>query len=98
MNREKNDSIVKCGEIGLPPYIKRKIENHDSENYQTIYSKIQGSISATTAGLHFTDQPIKNFRLKGVLIDYMISHIGLGIFRLKFLSFKTTLYTGSFLR
>lgn len=67
------------GEMPLPPYIKHKLE--DKERYQTVYSKIEGSAAAPTAGLHFTNELLDKIRQKGVNIAYLTLHVGLGTFR-----------------
>jgi S-adenosylmethionine:tRNA ribosyltransferase-isomerase len=63
----------------LPPYIKKKLE--DKERYQTVYSKVEGSSAAPTAGLHFTNELLDEIRKKGVKIAYVTLHVGLGTFR-----------------
>ncbi len=63
----------------LPPYIKEKLE--DKERYQTVYSKINGSSAAPTAGLHFTEDLLQQLKDKGVQIEYVTLHVGLGTFR-----------------
>ncbi|NDK07721.1 tRNA preQ1(34) S-adenosylmethionine ribosyltransferase-isomerase QueA [Candidatus Gracilibacteria bacterium] len=73
------ETIEKIGETPIPPYIKEKLE--DSARYQTVYSKEIGSVAAPTAGLHFTPDLIKNLEDKGVKIEYVILHIGLGTFK-----------------
>ncbi|MEI8143361.1 MAG: tRNA preQ1(34) S-adenosylmethionine ribosyltransferase-isomerase QueA [Candidatus Berkelbacteria bacterium] len=73
--------IEKIGHIPLPPYIKReKDEKEDSERYQTVYSKNIGSVAAPTAGLHFTEKLLSALRAKGVLIQEITLHVGLGTF------------------
>ena len=67
------------GEMPLPPYIKEKLE--DKNRYQTVYSKIEGSAAAPTAGLHFTDQLLEQLQKKGVEIAFVTLHVGLGTFR-----------------
>ncbi len=67
------------GEMPLPPYIKEKLE--DKNRYQTVYSKIEGSAAAPTAGLHFTDELIEKLRQKGVKTAFVTLHVGLGTFR-----------------
>ena len=67
------------GEMPLPPYIKEKLE--DKNRYQTVYSKIEGSAAAPTAGLHFTDQLLEQLRQRGVEIAFVTLHVGLGTFR-----------------
>ena len=71
--------LDKLGEMPLPPYIKEKLE--DKERYQTVYSKIEGSASAPTAGLHFTNELLEDIKDKGVKTAYLTLHVGLGTFR-----------------
>ena len=63
----------------LPPYIKAKLKNQ--ERYQTVYSKIEGSSAAPTAGLHFTTDLMAKIKAKGVEIEEVLLHVGLGTFR-----------------
>lgn len=67
------------GEMPLPPYIKEKLA--DKERYQTVYSKIEGSAAAPTAGLHFTEELLEIIKEKGVNIAFVTLHVGLGTFR-----------------
>ncbi len=67
------------GEMPLPPYIKEKLE--DKNRYQTVYSKIEGSAAAPTAGLHFTSELLEKIKEKGVKIAFVTLHVGLGTFR-----------------
>ncbi len=71
--------LDKLGEMPLPPYIKEKLQ--DRNRYQTVYSKIEGSAAAPTAGLHFTDDLLEKLRLKGVKTAFVTLHVGLGTFR-----------------
>jgi len=71
--------LDKLGEVPLPPYIKQKLAN--PERYQTVYSKVEGSAAAPTAGLHFTDEIFKQLEEKGVTIVDVTLQIGLGTFR-----------------
>ncbi|HOJ19115.1 MAG: tRNA preQ1(34) S-adenosylmethionine ribosyltransferase-isomerase QueA [Ignavibacteriales bacterium] len=73
--------IEKIGLTPLPPYIKRDSEPGDRENYQTVYAKVDGSVAAPTAGLHFTNRLLEKIKKKGVEIAPIILHIGLGTFR-----------------
>ncbi len=70
-----------AGAVPLPPYIKRKADKNDSETYQTIYSKIEGSVAAPTAGLHFTPQIFEDFKRKNVSWDFVTLHVGAGTFK-----------------
>ena len=82
-DKEMMDIVNKIGLVPLPPYIKReKKKQVDKINYQTIYAdnnKI-GSVAAPTAGLHFTPELIKKLKDKGVQIEYITLHVGLGTF------------------
>lgn len=71
--------LDKLGEMPLPPYIKEKLS--DKERYQTVYSKIEGSAAAPTAGLHFTKELLKKIENMGVETAYLTLHVGLGTFR-----------------
>ncbi|MGH4137466.1 tRNA preQ1(34) S-adenosylmethionine ribosyltransferase-isomerase QueA [Clostridium sp.] len=71
--------LDKLGEMPLPPYITEKLE--DKERYQTVFSKAIGSAAAPTAGLHFTEDLLKQIKAKGVHLAFVTLHIGLGTFR-----------------
>ena len=71
--------LDKPGEVPLPPYIREKLV--DKERYQTVYSKIEGSAAAPTAGLHFTNELIKKIEDMGCTFVDVTLHIGLGTFR-----------------
>ena len=71
--------LERLGKMPLPPYIKAELE--DQERYQTVYSKINGSAAAPTAGLHFTNELLDKIRDKGVGIAEITLHVGLGTFR-----------------
>lgn len=74
-------TIDSLGETPLPKYIKRNTEPEDRERFQTIFAKNKGAVSAPTAGLHFTPQLLKRFEIKGIDIEHVTLHIGLGTFR-----------------
>jgi S-adenosylmethionine:tRNA ribosyltransferase-isomerase len=74
-------AVEKIGVTPLPPYIKREAEHADRENYQTVYAKVDGSVAAPTAGLHFTNRLLDKIKKKGVDIVPVLLHIGLGTFR-----------------
>lgn len=69
------------GEIPIPPYLNRKSEECDKEIYQTVYSKIEGSVAAPTAGLHFTPQVLKKLSTIGVEREELTLHVGAGTFK-----------------
>jgi len=71
--------LDKLGEMPLPPYITHKLQ--DKNRYQTVYAKHEGSAAAPTAGLHFTQELLKQIEKKGVKIVYVTLHVGLGTFR-----------------
>ena len=73
------DILSKVGAMPLPPYIKEKLT--DNSKYQTVYSKIDGSAAAPTAGLHFTEALLERIRAKGVKIVEILLHVGLSTFR-----------------
>ena len=73
------DILDRVGNMPLPPYIHETLE--DKERYQTVYSKIEGSAAAPTAGLHFTPELMKKLEEKGVEFASVLLHIGLGTFR-----------------
>jgi len=74
-----NEILDQLGEVPLPPYIHEKL--NDPERYQTVYSKIEGSAAAPTAGLHFTPEIFTKLREKGITIVDVTLHVGLGTFR-----------------
>ena len=69
-----------CGHVPLPPYIKRDDNWQDESRYQTVYAKIEGSVAAPTAGLHFTPELIAKARAKGIDILEVTLHVGAGTF------------------
>lgn len=71
--------LDKLGTMPLPPYIHEKLT--DQSRYQTVYAKNIGSAAAPTAGLHFTNDLLKQIEEKGVIITYVTLHVGLGTFR-----------------
>lgn len=73
------EKLERLGEMPLPPYIHKKL--NDKDRYQTIYAKYLGSAAAPTAGLHFTDELMAKIKEKGIQIEYITLHIGLGTFR-----------------
>lgn len=73
------DVLSRVGTMPLPPYIKQKLENQS--RYNTVYSKVDGSAAAPTAGLHFTDGLLERLKNKGVQIAEVLLHVGLGTFR-----------------
>lgn len=68
------------GELPIPPYLNRKTEKSDLKTYQTVYSRIKGSVAAPTAGLHFTEAVLDNLRSRGIETDEVTLHVGAGTF------------------
>lgn len=74
--------LLECaGELPIPPYLNRKTEENDKKTYQTVYSKIKGSVAAPTAGLHFTPEVFDSLRKHGVDCDEVTLHVGAGTFK-----------------
>lgn len=65
----------------LPPYLHRQAEESDKKRYQTVYARVDGSVAAPTAGLHFTENIFSALRTKGIDIDKLILHVGAGTFK-----------------
>lgn len=95
--REGNTSVVKfawdnpsvtfsriisaVGEIPIPPYLNRNTEESDSRDYQTVFSHIDGSVAAPTAGLHFTPEVLESIDCRGILRRELTLHVGAGTFQ-----------------
>src|SRR5574344_1359233 len=75
------DVLEAVGELPIPPYLNRDTEESDKETYQTVYSKIKGSVAAPTAGLHFTERVLKAIDDKGVDKCELTLHVGAGTFQ-----------------
>lgn len=69
------------GELPIPPYLNRETEEKDKQTYQTVYSRIKGSVAAPTAGLHFTEKELQALRDKNVDLEYITLHVGAGTFK-----------------
>ena len=85
---EWNDSNVSfaeiidaVGELPIPPYLNRNTEESDKVTYQTVYSKIKGSVAAPTAGLHFTQEVLDAIDQKGIIREEITLHVGAGTFK-----------------
>ena len=70
-----------AGEIPIPPYLNRASQESDKTTYQTVYSKIKGSVAAPTAGLHFTERVLKDLDAHGIDREELTLHVGAGTFR-----------------
>lgn len=69
------------GEIPIPPYLNRNTEPSDTEDYQTVYSHIEGSVAAPTAGLHFTERTLADLDRRGIRRRELTLHVGAGTFQ-----------------
>ena len=70
-----------AGELPIPPYLNRKTEESDLRTYQTVYSRIKGSVAAPTAGLHFTEAVLADLRQRGIKTTELTLHVGAGTFQ-----------------
>lgn len=70
-----------AGQIPIPPYLNRDSQESDKTTYQTVYSKIKGSVAAPTAGLHFTDRVLADLDAHGIDREELTLHVGAGTFR-----------------
>ena len=70
-----------AGELPIPPYLNRESQESDKTTYQTVYSKVKGSVAAPTAGLHFTERVLRSLDEKGIHREELTLHVGAGTFR-----------------
>lgn len=75
------DLVNQAGKMPLPPYLNREAVDSDKEDYQTVYSKEEGSVAAPTAGLHFTDEILVRLKDKGIKMQSLVLHVGAGTFQ-----------------
>lgn len=75
------DVLEAVGELPIPPYLNRETQESDKRTYQTVYSKIKGSVAAPTAGLHFTEKVLKALDDKGIDREELTLHVGAGTFK-----------------
>ncbi len=73
--------LDQLGELPIPPYLNRPTEESDKTTYQTVYSRIKGSVAAPTAGLHFTENVLNNLRQRGIKTTELTLHVGAGTFQ-----------------
>ncbi len=76
-----SEIIEHIGQLPIPPYLNRNTEESDEESYQTVYAKIDGSVAAPTAGLHFTDPVIAQLAAKNITPNEITLHVGAGTFQ-----------------
>jgi len=75
------DLLDQAGQLPIPPYLNRETQASDETTYQTVFSRIEGSVAAPTAGLHFTPEVLKNIDKKGILRSEVTLHVGAGTFQ-----------------
>jgi S-adenosylmethionine:tRNA-ribosyltransferase-isomerase (queuine synthetase) len=75
------DILEAIGELPIPPYLNRETQESDKVTYQTVYSKIKGSVAAPTAGLHFTQDVFKSLKEKDIDCEELTLHVGAGTFQ-----------------
>ena len=75
------DILDAMGELPIPPYLNRDTQESDKTTYQTVYSKIKGSVAAPTAGLHFTERVLRDVDAHGIEREELTLHVGAGTFR-----------------
>ncbi|NLI72842.1 MAG: S-adenosylmethionine:tRNA ribosyltransferase-isomerase [Bacteroidales bacterium] len=80
-NYSFSEILEKIGELPIPPYLNRKTEAEDEITYQTVYSKIEGSVAAPTAGLHFTEAVFESLKKKNIELEELTLHVGAGTFQ-----------------
>ena len=73
--------LDEMGELPIPPYLNRETQESDKPTYQTVYSKIKGSVAAPTAGLHFTERVLKDIDARGIEREEVTLHVGAGTFK-----------------
>ena len=75
------DVLEAVGELPIPPYLNRETQESDKKTYQTVYSKIKGSVAAPTAGLHFTERVLQTLDERGIDREELTLHVGAGTFK-----------------
>lgn len=76
-----SEVLEAVGELPIPPYLNRETEESDLRTYQTVYSKVKGSVAAPTAGLHFTQSVLEAIDAAGIECDEVTLHVGAGTFK-----------------
>ncbi len=80
-NKHFAEILEEFGRTPLPPYLNRAAEEKDKSTYQTTYAKLDGSVAAPTAGLHFTENLLEQLKTKGVQEEFITLHVGAGTFK-----------------
>lgn len=76
-----SEILMMIGELPIPPYLHRDTEESDKKTYQTVYSRIEGSVAAPTAGLHFTPEVFESLKRKNIRVEELTLHVGAGTFQ-----------------
>jgi S-adenosylmethionine:tRNA ribosyltransferase-isomerase len=80
-NYSFSDVLIAVGSTPLPPYIKRLAVESDSDRYQTVFADVEGSVAAPTAGLHFTDNVLKDLNAHNITYGFLTLNVGAGTFK-----------------
>ena len=80
-NYSFSEILQLAGDLPIPPYLNRPAEENDENTYQTIYSQIEGSVAAPTAGLHFTNDVMKRLSQRDISLSEVTLHVGAGTFK-----------------
>jgi S-adenosylmethionine:tRNA ribosyltransferase-isomerase len=75
------DVLERLGNVPLPPYIERALQDFDGERYQTVYARVPGAVAAPTAGLHFDEAMLAGLKAAGIRIAHVTLHVGAGTFQ-----------------
>lgn len=75
-----SELLEHAGKLPIPPYLNRPSEEKDDETYQTVYSRVEGSVAAPTAGLHFTPSVMEQLHARGIETTEVTLHVGAGTF------------------
>lgn len=76
-----SEILMKMGEIPLPPYMNRRADKNDEERYQTVFARVDGSVAAPTASLHFNESLLEDLKRKGISSTHLTLHVGAGTFK-----------------
>ena len=76
-----SDILERAGNLPIPHYLNRPTEESDEQTYQTVYSQVEGSVAAPTAGLHFTNDVMESIKEKNIILSEVTLHVGAGTFR-----------------
>ena len=79
---DTQELLAQVGRVPLPPYIRDgEMVEEDVDRYQTVFAAEPGAVAAPTAGLHFTPELLRQLKQRGIAIDFVTLHVGIGTFR-----------------